>query len=102
MFWNFRKPYNRSNPYSTTDFTNVSFNENFDRTITVSDTETHLRVGDSIFYWLLLITREWERITLHKQNFWVRFDQDTWMTVAEPFAETYYRDFEDVYSKDEF
>jgi len=100
IFWNFRKPYNRSNPYSSTDFTNVSFNENFDKYITVTDNDIQLRVGDSIFYWLLLVTKEWERITLHKQNFYVKFDEKTWDSVPESFAETYYRDFDNFF-KDE-
>uniref|UniRef100_A0A1B6HVX6 CBM39 domain-containing protein n=1 Tax=Homalodisca liturata TaxID=320908 RepID=A0A1B6HVX6_9HEMI len=101
IFWNYRKPYNRTNPYSTTDFTNVTFNENSARTITVADNDIQLHIGDSIFYWLLLITKEWERITLHKQNFWVKFDQKVWDGVPEPFSETYYRDFDKYHLNDE-
>uniref|UniRef100_A0A1B6MA23 CBM39 domain-containing protein n=1 Tax=Graphocephala atropunctata TaxID=36148 RepID=A0A1B6MA23_9HEMI len=101
IFWNYRKPYNRTNPYSTTDYTNVTFNDNYARSITVADTDVQLRIGDSIFYWLLLITKDWERITLHKQNFWVKFDQNVWDGVPEPFSETYYRDFDKYHLNDE-
>lgn len=95
IFWNHRKPYNRSEPYSSTDYTNVTFNENCEYSLTVADHNIQLRIGDSIFYWLLLINHDWERISLHKLNFWVKFNG-----LPEHFAETYYRDYEN-YHRDE-
>lgn len=73
IHWTINKPYIKTRPYTTTDFTNFTFNINKSNELTLYLTSVQLTPGDTIHYWLMMLSDlSFERHNVHDLRFKVK------------------------------
>lgn len=83
IHWTVNKPYVETKPYTTTDFTNFTFNINKSNELTLYLTSVLLKPGDTVHYWLMILSElNFERHIIHNLYFKVK-EKNCGMLVAD-------------------